>query len=261
MSIPVYFTAQADLRPKIIDTDGNEFYLPATFNVRSEPISRKSSILELAFAHGGRDVSDGKVAVRTVEVSGKLWAATDAEFNAAWDALAAQIMKDDIILQDRGRQITANKIVQTEVMYPSQVDFRYGEVSLQLQCLDPFWYAIAAKTKVFAIGSSPLTVGFELLGNVEAWPTITIEHSASNTDFTLKSVTDGNRSIRIQDSGALAGQTTVIDCQAGTVTRGGVDKISTMSGLFLRLLGGRPNSLEYTGANCTITFAYKEAWL
>jgi len=261
MSIPVYYTPGAEERPKIIDSNGNEFYLPQTFNIRSEPISRKSQVLDIAFAHGAKDVADGKLGTRTIEISGKIWAETDGEFLSAWDQLAAQILKENIILQDKGRQINCSKIIQVDYSLPSQSNYNYGEFILYFLCLDPFWYAIAAKTKVFTITGSPTVIGFELQGNVDVFPLITVAHGASNADFTIKNTSDGNRSLRVQDSGAAGGTTEIIDCAAGTVTRGGANKIDKMTGLFLRLLGGRANSIEYTGANCTLSFFYKEAWL
>ncbi len=261
MAIPVVYVSEADERPKIIDADGNEFVLPKTFNVRSEPIARKQALMDVAFAHGARDVSDGKMTTRIVEVSGKLWAETDAEYNSAWDALAAQIIKESFRLEDRGRQINVWKVVDIQHTYPSQASFRYGEVALQLLCLDPFWYATAVRSKEFTISYSPQIIAFEVGGNIEVHPTIEIENLADNVDFALEAVTDGGKSSRIQDSGALNGTTILIDCATGAVTRDGTDIIAAFSGIFPRILGGRENRFEYTGAAACVTFQYREAWL
>ncbi len=262
MAIPVYYTAASDTRPKLIDADGNEFYLPKTFNIRSEPASKKQSLMDIAFAHGARDVSDGKMTTRVIEISGKIWADTDIEFNAAWDALAVQILKEGFKLQDRGRQINVWKVQDIQLSYPSKAPRRFGEVALQFLCLDPFWYAIVEKEKEFSMTTSPQIFEFEVLGNVETHPVITIANLADNADFKLKSITDGNAEIRIQDASALSGTEIVIDSPAGTVMRDeDFDIISAVTGRFPRLLGGRPNQFEYTGAAATITVTFREAWL
>lgn len=261
MSIPVVYVAAASQRPAIVDADGNVFYLPKTFNVRSEPAAKKMGLMDVAFSHGARDVSDGKFGVRIVEVGGKIWASTDVAFNVAWDALAMQIVKEDFYLQDRGRQIKIHKVQDIQIKDPTNVNYRYVEVVLQFLALDPFWYAVDGKTKLFAISSSPAPVSFDVGGNIEVYPVIIVECLANNPNFSIKNVTDLNRMLTIQDAGALSGQTVVVDCAAGTVTRGGVDKIATASGQFLRLLGGRQNQLTYTGAACNLTFQFKERWL
>jgi hypothetical protein len=78
-------------------------------------------------------------------------------------------------------------------------------VALQLLCLDPFWYAIAAKTKAFSFTTSPQIFQFEALGNADTYPVITIENAAANPDFTLESVSGAG--LRIQDAEALGGTT------------------------------------------------------
>jgi hypothetical protein len=259
MAIPVYYAAEGDSRPKIIDVEGNEFTLPKTFNVRSEPIARKQALLDVAFAHGARDVSDGKMNPRIIEVSGRIWAASDLEYNQAWDALAGQIIKENFRLQDRGRQINVWKVQDIQHAFPSLINYRFGEVALQLLCLDPFWYAIAAKTKAFSFTSSPQIFQFEALGNADTYPVITIENVVANPDFTLES--RSGASFRIQDAEALGGTTIRIDCAAGTVSRGDSDIISKVSGQFLRILGGRENRFTYTGAAANVSFSFKEAWL
>jgi hypothetical protein len=263
MSIPVYYTAAPDERLKIIDSVGNEFYLPSKFEIRSEPIAKKQGLMDVAFAHGARDVSDGKMTTRTIEVTGKIWAATDAAYNTAWDNLAKEIIKENFKLQDRGRQINVLKIAEINHAFPSQVNYRYGEVSINFLCIDPFWYAVSAKSKQFGpTPGSPLDIfQFDVLGNIEVYPVITILNQANNTDFTLEAVTDGAKSFRIQDAGALTGTTIEVDCALGTVKRGSTNIIDKFSGFFLRLLGGRENKFHYTGADCTITFNFKEAWL
>jgi len=245
----------------IIDSLGQEFVLPKTFELRSEPIARRSTLLDMAFTHGARDVSDGMFTSRYIEVSGKIWAYSDAEYNQKWDALAEHLIKENIKIQNKGRQIRIKKIVAINHDYPSQVGYHYGELSITFLAGDPFWYAKNASVKEIEVTSSPKIFELDVGGKVETWPIITIENASDNTDFKLENTTDDEREFRLQDAGALNGTTIIIDCENGTVTRDGNNVISVFSGLFLRLLGGRLNQFKYTGANCTITFQYFNAWI
>jgi len=246
---------------KIIDSIGQEFTLPKTFELRSEPLARRSNLLDTAFIHGGKDVSDGMFTPRHIEVSGTIWAYSDAEYNAKWDALAEHLIKDNIRIQNKDRQIRLLKIVDISHEYPSKAGLHLGEVSITFLAADPFWYAKNAQQKERPVTSSPDTFQFDIGGKMETWPIITIDMNADNFDFKLENITDTNREFRIQDTGATNGSTIIIDCKAGTAMRGATNLIAVFSGLFLRLLGGRTNEFKYTGANCDITIQYFEAWI
>lgn len=261
MTIPVIYVEAADQRIKLIDSVGQEFYLPKTFNLRSEPIAKKSSVLDIAYVHGARDVSDGMFSQRVIEISGKIWAASDAEYNSKWDALAAHLVKEDFRIQNRDRQIRIRKIEDVSHEYPSNVSYNYGTVIIRMLAVDPFWYGTTAKQKEITITNSPKEFQWDIGGKVETYPTIIILNNADNPDFKLENETDSARELRIQDALNLNGTTVTIDCANGTVKRGTTDIISKFSGLFLRLLGGRSNLFKYTGANCTITVQYYESWI
>jgi len=246
----------------IIDSLGQEYTLPKTFELRSEPIAKKSDILSLAFVHGAKDVSDGMFRPRIIEVSGKILAKSDTAYNEKWDAIAEHLIKEDIRIQNKGRQINIIKIEDISHEYPSQVNYHYGEISIRFLAIDPFWYSKTAKEKDIVITSSPKNFQFDIGGQIETFPEIKIENNADNIDFTLENTTDDERSFRIQDPNALNGTTIIVDCKEGTAIRDESNNIiSVFSGLFLRLLGGRQNSFKYTGSNCKITMQYKEAWI
>jgi len=261
MAIPVKYVSATEEKIKIIDSLGQEFYFPKTFEIRSEPIAKKSATLDAAYVHGGMDVSDGTFAPRFVEISGKVWAPTDAEYNAKWDAIAEHLAKEDFRIQSRNRQINIKKIEEISHDYPSLVGYPYGEVTIRLLAADPFWYAKNAKSKEITISSSPHEFTWGIGGKIEIYPLIIIYNQASNTDFTLENMTDSSRKFRIQDAGAASGTTITVDCREGTAKRGTTDIIDSFSHLFLRLLADRDNRFKYTGANCKITMQYKEAWI
>jgi len=200
-------------------------------------------------------------AQRIIEISGRIWAANDADYNTKWDAIAEHLAKENFWILNRNRQIRINKIESISHEYPSKVSYPYGEVSVQMLATDPFWYAKNAQTKEITISSSPHEFTWGIGGKIEIYPIIIIQNIASNTDFTLRNITDSNREFRITDSNAVAGTTITVDCKEGTVKRGTTDIISSFSKLFVRLLGGRDNRFRYTGANCKITMQYREAWL
>jgi phage-related protein len=261
MTIPVLYTEAADQRIKLIDSVGQEFYLPKTFEVRSEPIAKKSALLDVAYVHGAKDVSDGMFAQRTIEISGRIWAFSDAEYNSKWDALAEHLIKEDFRIQNRDRQVRIRKIEDISHEYPSTVGYDYGVVTIRMLAADPFWYGKTAQQKQIVITSSPKEFQWDIGGKVEVFPTIIFANAADNPDFKLENTTDAARELRVQDSLNLNGTTVTVDCANGTVYRGTTDIISKFSGLFLRLLGGRSNLFKYTGANCTITMQYYEAWI
>jgi len=246
---------------KLIDSLGQEYTLPKTFELRNDPSNRRSSLLDLAFTHGAKDISDGMFAHKFIEISGKIWADTDAEYNTKWDALAEHLIKEDVRIQNRDRQINLLKVVDISHTYPSQVGFHYGEVVISFLAADPFWYGKTAQEKHTSVTSSPKSFQHDIGGKVMVEPIITIENNADNFNFTLINKTDNDRTFQIIDTGAGSGTTIVIDCKAGTVKRGTTNIISKFSGLFLRLLGGRTNEFSYTGANCNITIRYFEAWI
>jgi hypothetical protein len=261
MTIPVIYTESPDEKVKIVDSLGQEFYLPKTFELRSEPIAKKSALLDVAYVHGARDVSDGMFMQRIIEISGKIWADSDAEYNSKWDAIAEHLVKEDFKIQNRDRQIWIRKIEEISHEYPLNIDKPYGVVTIRMLAVDPFWYGKTSQQKEITISSSPYEFQWDIGGKIETFPTIIILNNADNPDFKLENETDGAREMRIQDPGALSGTTITVDCAAGTVKRGTTDIISKFSGLFLRLLGGRSNLFKYTGASCKITMQYFEAWV
>jgi len=261
MTIPVIYTEAADQKIKLIDSVGQEFYLPKTFEVRSEPIAKKSALLDVAYVHGAKDVSDGMFSQRVIEISGKIWAFSDAEYNSKWDALAEHLVKEDFRIQNRDRQIRIRKIEEVSHEYPSTVSYDYGVVTIRMLAVDPFWYGKTAMQKEITVTSSPKEFQWDIGGKVETFPTIIILNNADNADFKLENTIDSSREFRVQDALNVNGTTVTVDCINGTVKRGTTDIISKFSGLFLRLLGGRPNLFKYTGSNCKITMQYYEAWI
>ncbi len=261
MTIPVVYSSAPESKIKIIDSLGQEFTFPKSFELRSEPIAKKSALLDVAYSHGAKDVSDGKFSQRVIEISGKIWATSGAEYNSKWDALAEHLIKEDFKIQNRDRQIRIRKIEEVSHEYPSNVSYDYGIVTIRMLAIDPFWYGKTAQQKEITITSSPQEFQWDIGGKVETFPVIIILNNADNPDFKLENTTDSSREFRVQDAANLSGTTVTIDCQTGTVKRGTTNIISNFSGLFLRLLGGQSNLMKYTGSPAKLTFQYFDCWI
>jgi hypothetical protein len=246
---------------KLIDSLGQEFELPKTFELRSDPGGRRTQALETAFIHGAKDVSDGMFRPKVIEISGRIWASSDTEFNTKWDPFMEHLIKENVRIQDKGRQIYIKRVLEVNKEYPSPANFHFGEISIAMLAEDPFWYSLNAQQKQEAVTETPHEFQFDIGGKMETWPVIIIDNNADNTNFTLRNITDNNRELRIQDSGAVNGTIITIDCKEGTVIRNSVNIIPVFSGLFLRLLGGQTNYFRYTGANCDITLQYFSVWI
>jgi len=249
-------------RPKLIDSIGNELELPQTFNVRAIPVGRRTSILDIAYSDGGRDYSDGCFTPRRVEISGQLWALTDAELNDKWDALATFLARENLKIQFRGRYINTVRVEEISHSDPSRVDYHISNVALRFLCVDPFWYALSSKTVLVETGGvSPLDINVTVAGNIPVFPEVRITNNADNVSLSLKNSSDGDRGFTFADPAALSGTVLIVNSRTGAVTLDGSDKISAFSGIFVRLLGGVDNTLVYTGASAKVEVFYREAWL
>lgn len=62
--------------------NGSAFYtFPSNCQLKGRTLKRRSSLVEIPFAHGVKDIADGMVSKGTLQVKGRIWAATaeDAE--------------------------------------------------------------------------------------------------------------------------------------------------------------------------------------
>ena len=249
-------------RPKLIDSVGNQLELPKTFNVRGIPVGRRTSVLDIAYSDGGKDYSDGCFTPRRVEISGRLWATSESEFNEKWDQLAAFLAKENLKIQYRGRYINTIRVEEINHSDPLPVNYHYSDITLRFLCVDPFWYELISKSVVVETqGASPLNIVVPVSGTVPVFPEIKITNNADNISLSLKNASDGDRGFEFEDTGALSGTIISVNCRTGTVTLDGNNKIASFSGLFLRLLAGQDNTLVYTGSSAKIEIFYREAWL
>jgi len=247
---------------KFVDSQSNEYVFSNTFFITDLSIQRRSKLFERSFAHGAVDGADDKYGVRVVVMRGIISGETDAEFRTAWENLKTWLAKSDLKLyfNSDSRFVNVKKIRSISEPYRDGLFFRYAEIMFECLCLDPFIYE-ATETQVQEnITGSPQAINVTNSGNVEVFPEITIVPSADNFDLTLKNTSDDNRLFRYQDTFFENGDTLVVDCKIGTVQRNSVNTIHNFTGSFLRLLPGA-NSLEYTGANGTITIKFRNRYI
>lgn len=243
---------------KLKDTDLNELTLNDTFSLKSFSWKKRSRTAEPAFSHGGRDMADGMLRVRVLQVEGLVQGANQAAYEAAHFELTSWLYKEDLQLSyDPSNYIKVKRISSFKHTFVEGGFLRIAKVSFTCVCEDPFWYESALSSDTQTVVSSPWAFILANSGSVETYPIFTITAAAINVDMTLSNTTDDNRKFRYQDTGFYIGSVVVIDCAEGTVTRDGTNLISAFDGSFLPLLKGS-NSLEYVGANVTILTEYRE---
>ena len=265
MAIPVLYSPGTDGSLAIIDSDGNVYNLPSGFQVRSIPFARQSEPIKRAYGHGARDVADGTYLPRSLELYHIHAAETDAAYLAKWDELVEKILViEDFWLRAGTRQIQIKRVTEFNEAFGDGFRLRLGEYAAILLAEDPRWYRTTASVHDLATaGVSPYLFSVFVGGTAELHPVITIENLANNADFKIEHLGDDSaRWIRLQDAGALNGTTIEIDCVNGTVYRDGATSvIQYATGLFLRLLPNRDNSLRYTGASANIRLTHRWAYL
>jgi len=243
---------------KLKDTDLNELTLNDTFRLGSFSWKKRSKTAEAAFSHGGRDMADGMLRVRVLQIEGIVQGVNQAAYEAAYFELTSWLYKEDLQLSyGVSNYIKVKRISNFKHSFVEGGFLRIAKVAFTCVCEDPFWYDAALTSDTQTVTSSPWVFVLANDGSAETYPIFTITAIANNTDMTLANATDDNRKLRYQDTGFYIGSVVVIDCHEGTVTRDGTNLISAFDGSFLPLLKGS-NSLEYTGADVTILTEYRE---
>lgn len=245
----------------LTDEDSNQYTILNPDFVDGFTTSIKRNIVSIAFAHGGRDIGDQKLAPRTLRVKSVITGSDAADYQTKWDSFMAAMAKpNQTFAYKAGRYINVDSIdVRSHA-------FIIGDLAaiaeFDLYCADPFWYADSETTEsTWTVTSSPDTDSYTNTGNVEVFPTIEITASADlGSGIELKNQTDDNTLFTYTDSSFTSGKKLTVNCKLGTVNLDGTNTIRFFEGQFLRLLVGA-NTLEYTGGNCAIVLKHRDRWL
>lgn len=236
--------------PYLKDKDNNILYFPPKFYVRSESISRRSSLVQLPFSNLSKETSDGCFNPRRVDVTGILYAADETEAQTLLDSVHAFSYKRGLELWFKGRRIRIDKILESTIQDNGKRGFLYN-ISIGFQAGDPFWYS---EEKEIIPTSNPFQ--FAISGTADTFPKITITMTGSASGLAIE-VND--RSCQFSTS-LVTNDVLEIDSYRGTVKLNGVDAIRNFSGLFPKLNPG-DNIIEIFGSSCSVIIAYSEAYI
>ncbi len=247
----------------LTDKNGVVYDFPPSLFLTSDGANVRSSIKELLFAHGGRQVGDGFVASRQINIEGVLIADTSAAFETAYRALVRALLKggDLTVHSDSvARYIAVNNptIDQDWVYWP-----RAKNVSIVLNAPFPFWQdSVEVEETHIMAGNGSFTVDLSgsdhiVLPEVE----VDSDQAADVPGILLRNVTDGGAVMVYNNPNFTAGNVLVIDSGDGSIMLNNNDAIGYfISGSFLRL---QPvvNTIYYEGAACTILVRYRRLYL
>jgi len=235
--------------PYLKDKDNNILYFPPKFYVRSESISRRSSLIQLPFSNLSKETSDGCFNPRRVDVTGILYAADETEAQTLLDSIHAFSSKKDLELWYKGRRIKVDKLLESSLQDTGKKGFLYN-VSISYQAGDPFWYSEEKLAELSNKGV--LSIG----GSAETYPRLIITISGPGDQIWLK-VND----LECWLSGSFdAGDIIEIDSYNGTVEINSEDALNSYIGFFPHLSPG-DNSFEHEGPISSIVVVYSEAYV
>jgi phage-related protein len=247
----------------LTDKDGNVYNFPDSFFLTSDPVSTRSSIKELLYAHGGRQVGDGFVQSRKLQIEGFMHNDTQVGFETAYRSLMRALTKG-------GKLTISNDIVSRyiDVGNPS-VDSSweyyplFKNVNITFDAPFPFWQDSTDTTETHVVaGNTTFTLdasGSDTL----MMPVIEIDsdQGVNVTNIIMRNITDSGNLIEYTNPNFLAGNILVIDSIEGTIRLNNVDAMTYfISGTLLRLLPVI-NTIEYEGAACTIKITYRKLYL
>jgi phage-related protein len=248
---------------KIEDANGNSYSFPKSLFLSSDPFSIRSTIKELMYAHGGREVGDGFIESRKVTIEGHIRADTGAAFETAYRALMQAILK--------GGKLTISSDAVSRYIAVSRPDVdsewehwpNFKTITITFNALFPFWQDAAETSSVHVMaGNGSFTVDASGSDHV-MMPTITIaaDQGVDVPNVRLRNVSDGGMVMEYDNPFLTSGASLAIDSSEGTIKLNGNDAVSYLvEGGFLRLQP-QSNTIYYEGPACTITVKYRKAYL
>lgn len=246
----------------LTDYEGNAYNFPTSFFLADDPLSTRSTIKELLFGNGGRQVGDRFANSRKIVVEGELHADSAAAFETALRSMMAACFKGGYltIFSDsvaRRIEVEAPQLDSSWLHWPN-----YKRVVVTFDAPFPFWTdsSETTSTNVMA-GNGSFTVDLSGSDHI-VMPVIEVEadQGVAIPSVVLTNLTDAGITITVNDAAFAIGEILEIDCEQGTIKKNGNDDMASLvSGSFLRL---QPtvNTIQYTGAACTIRVKYRKVY-
>jgi len=250
-------------RIKIVK-DADEFFLPERLVIMDDEFKVRSNPEDQVFAHGASDIADGKIKEKILRIEGVVdhqGPQRTVFFNQIQLIRQKLLQTDYKLYLGDSYYINVDKVLQVKDDYlKAGSNYNAAKLSIDLLCLDPFWYATEDGSESQVVTGSPTTFTVDNSGKAEAHPIITITAAATIADLTLENTSDlqsdgTGLKFRYQDPAFFSANVLTIDCKLGTVARGETNTIRYFSGAFIKLLAGS-NSLKYTGEDCGIALTF-----
>lgn len=238
--------------------------LPPALRLTKAGFAQRVETAKRIFSDGRHSWGD-EVDDREAIVEGLVETASRAEMLVLMDTLRHRCQIPGQRLRiDAGRFLALTRLREFEDEPLPGFDRAVTKLRLVWQCDNPYWQAETEQVRTVELsGNTDFEVSLGLprcLRGQHPRITVTAEPFLALGTFTLESLTDGGLQFRYSDPLLINGASAVIDCAAGTVTRGSTNTLRYFEGEFLRLLDG-VNTLRYTGIACTLEFRWRHQWL
>lgn len=249
----------------LIDADNNRYDFPEDFWIQEFPYRNTTNVINIAFAHGGRDTADGFLESRNITVSGALRADTLAELETKERAFHKAILNGGKLYVSDDTVTRYLEVTAADVPYAYIGDYRLEKpVDVLFIVTYPFWQSDTLNSQIEIVSDGDSFTIDNSASDVFSYPVITIEadQGADLPSIYLRNNGDGGMIFEYKDSNFAIGDILEIDSRKGTVKRNGNNSIENLTqARFLRLQNHASNTLYYEGDDCTITVDWREVYL
>jgi len=253
---------------RLVDADDNIYNFPDSFWIKDEGWQVSSNVKNIAFAAGGKDTADGYLQSRTILIEGQLRASDKYTLESRFRDLQRAVLS-------AGRLFVIGDVVNRYIEVSAPMvnsnysnDYRLEKLYNITYLADyPFWQdTIETEIERIIDFTTGLSETFQIDNSDSDFlvkPTIKIEADQGYDlpSIRLTNLSDAGMFFLYENSDFVQGDTLIIDCNAGTVKKNGVDTVAYFTTpRFLRLQNTN-NSIIYEGNPCTITFSFRRVYL
>jgi phage-related protein len=248
----------------LTDDNGSSYAFPQTFFIKRPALSASTNILKYMYADGGKQVGDGRYNHRVITVEGAIIEDTLAAFETSYQAMCLAALKGGVLriigdAVDRYIEVRTPDIDCEDEIYGASV-----KVTLTFIAAYPFWQDtnLTTTTTVMAGAGSITITGTGSVYIMTPVITIAADQGVDVPGIKLLNTNDGGLNLTYNNPYFYAGATLVIDCGAGTIRLNNNNAIEYLqAGSALLRLQPMSNVINYEGAACTISVAFRKVYL
>ncbi len=246
----------------LTDLESNVYNFDQSFWIRSDPVQTNKNIMNLMYTAGGKNTSDGFPVARVITISGILMGDTPTIFESR--------KRDFVQACLTGGWLTKSDDEVSRRIWIETPDFNWQEIAtekyqeVEVIFVAPYTYwedsSLVSDDNIVA-GNDTLTIN-ATGSDDEMKPIIQVEADQGSDvhDILFRNDTYGGIEFEYNNPSFDVGDTLIINCSTGEITRNGGSEPEYFDGAFLRLLG-RSNTIQYEGNACTITFEYRKVYM